>query len=238
MAYRGCDTLALDDVSMTLGHGELMGLIGPNGAGKTTLISLLATLFPPTEGHVIFKGVDLTRHPKRIRHKIGFVPQNIALYDNLTGRENILYFAQLYGLSKRIAAERARYYLDMFGLSNKGNNRLKTYSGGMKRRINLIVGLIHNPVLLFLDEPTVGIDAQSRNLILEKLSLLNHDGMAMVYTTHYMEEILRICKNVTIIDHGKIICQGGPEQLIKETPNCNDLSELFLARTGKELRDG
>ncbi len=235
--YKGSDKPALNQVSLTIDHGNLIGLVGPNGAGKTTLISLLSTMFLPSEGALRFTDIDMIRNPEHVREKIGYVPQDIALYEDLSGRENLLYFSALYGLSKRRAREQADYYLEMFGLFNKCRNRVKTYSGGMKRRINLIVGLMHDPVLLLLDEPTVGIDAQSRNLILEKLCLLNSNGMAIVYATHYMEEIEQICKKVVIIDEGKFICQGIPNKLVEQSPDCANLSELFLAKTGKALRD-
>lgn len=237
MTYPGTKIPAVDTVSLAVRKGELLGLIGPNGAGKTTLISILSTLFIPSGGTLLFDGIDMIHNPNRIRRQIGLVPQEIALYDNLTGRENLLYFASLYGLKKKKARKQVNFYMEMFGLEEKADNRVKTYSGGMKRRINLIAGLLHGPELLFLDEPTVGIDAQSRNLILEKLLLLHEQGMTMIYTTHYMEEIEKICENVAIIDQGKIICQGSPVDLIKESPDCSDLSELFFARTGKALRD-
>ncbi|WP_457576252.1 ABC transporter ATP-binding protein [Desulfomarina sp.] len=237
MTYPKTPVPALDHISLFIRKGELLGLIGPNGAGKTTLISILSTLFPPTEGTLLFDSIDMVCHPDRIRQRIGLVPQETALYNNLTGRENLLYFASLYGLRKNNAREQVNHYLEMFGLDKKADNRVKTYSGGMKRRINLIAGLLHQPELLFLDEPTVGIDAQSRNLILEKLLLLHEQGMTMVYTTHYMEEIEKICENVAIIDQGKTICHGNPAQLINGSPGISDLSELFFARTGKALRD-
>ncbi len=235
--YKGNDKPALDQISLTIDHGKLIGLIGPNGAGKTTLISLLSTMFPPSEGSLRFAEIDMIRNPEDVREKIGYVPQDIALYEELSGRENLLYFSALYGLSKKRAKDQAEHYLEMFGLFDKCRSKVKTYSGGMKRRINLIVGLMHDPTLLLLDEPTVGIDAQSRNLILEKLCLLNSNGMTIVYATHYMEEIEQICENVVIIDEGKFICQGTPNKLVEQTPDCANLSELFLAKTGKALRD-
>ncbi len=237
MTYPKTPVPALDHISLTIRKGELLGLIGPNGAGKTTLISILSTLFPPTGGTLFFENVNMVQDPDSIRPKIGLVPQETALYENLTGRENLSYFASLYGLKKKKARSRTNHYLEMFGLWEKADSRIKTYSGGMKRRINLIAGLLHEPALLFLDEPTVGIDAQSRNLILEKLLLLHNQGMTMIYTTHYMEEIEKICEKVAIIDQGKIICQGNPANLVRESPGCSDLSELFFARTGKALRD-
>ncbi len=237
MTYKGSDKPALDQVSLVINPGQLIGLLGPNGAGKTTLISLLATMFPPSEGTLNFTDIDMINHPELVRQRIGYVPQDIALYEELTGRENLIYFATLYGLGRRKAKEQSDYYLEMFGLYDKCRSKIKTYSGGMKRRINLIIGLIHNPELLFLDEPTVGIDAQSRNLILEKLCLFNSEGMTIVYATHYMEEVEQICEKVIIIDEGQLICQGSPIELIKQTPDCTNLSELFFAKTGKALRD-
>ncbi|EKD34765.1 MAG: hypothetical protein ACD_75C02200G0003 [uncultured bacterium] len=165
------------------------------------------------------------------------MPQDIALYDRLTGYENIIYFGRMYGLKRDVLQEKAKYYLDMFGLYDKRNRQVAAYSGGMKRRINLIVGLIHEPELLFLDEPTVGIDAQSRHMIMEKLAALADERMAMVYTSHYLEEVQRLCRRVVIIDEGRIVAEGTPENLVAQVEGCDDLAGLYLKKTGEHLRE-
>ena len=237
LTYADSHIPAVNGISLTLRPGELCGLIGPNGAGKTTLISIFTTLLRPQQGSLDIGGIDACRNPGAVRQRIGLVPQDIALYDRLTGYENIAYFGRMYGLTRAELRERAAYYLDMFGLWDKRNRQVAAYSGGMKRRINLIVGLIHEPELLFLDEPTVGIDAQSRHLIMEKLAALNSERMAMVYTSHYLEEVQRLCRRVVIIDLGRIVAEGTPEDLVAQTEGCDNLAELFLKKTGEHLRE-
>lgn len=237
LTYTGSDVPALNGISFSLDRGELCGLIGPNGAGKTTLLSVFTTLLRPQRGALTVAGIDALDNPAGVRHKIGFVPQDLALYDRLSGLENIYYFGRMYGLTGRSLVEKAKYYLEMFGLYDKRNRLISAYSGGMKRRINLIVGLIHDPELLFLDEPTVGIDAQSRHMILEKLAALNHGQMAMIYTSHYLEEVQTLCRRVVIIDDGRIIAEDTPKNLIAATEGCGSLAELFLQKTGEHLRE-
>ena len=234
--YKGSDSPALKAVSFSLQKGEFCGLIGPNGAGKTTLISLLTTLLRPDSGVLAIDGVDGIRYPERVREKIGLVPQDLALYDRLTGLENILFFGKMYGLQGKMLREKAHYYLDMFGLHDTAGLRVSKYSGGMKRRLNLIAGLLHDPDILFLDEPTVGIDAQSRHLIIEKLADLNQNSMTMVYTSHYIEEVEKLCRRVVIIDEGQVVAEGHPEELVRQAEGCEDLGELFLRQTGEHLR--
>jgi len=236
-SYPGNATPAINGVSFSLKRGELCGLIGPNGAGKTTLLSILTTLLAPQRGSLFFSGIDVLRNPAGVRRKIGFVPQDLALYDRLSGLENIRYFGRMYGLGGRLLAEKAKYYLDMFGLYENRARLVATYSGGMKRRINLIIGLLHDPELLFLDEPTVGIDAQSRHLILEKLAALNDEQMAMVYTSHYLEEVQTLCRRVVIIDGGRVIAEDTPQNLIAQADGCDSLAEIFLQKTGEQLRE-
>jgi ABC-2 type transport system ATP-binding protein len=235
--YAGSETPALNCISLSLGHGELCGLIGPNGAGKTTLISVFTTLLSPEKGSLLVAGLDALANPAAVRGKIGLVPQDLALYDRLTGLENISFFGRMYGLKRQLLREKAKYYLEMFGLYDKRDRQVAAYSGGMKRRINLIVGIIHDPELLFLDEPTVGIDAQSRHLIMEKLAALNHEGITMIYTSHYLEEVQLLCRRVVIIDEGRIIAEGTPDNLIAQTDGCGNLAELFLHKTGVSLRE-
>lgn len=235
--YPGSNTPALDGVSLNLDRGELLGLIGPNGAGKTSLISVLTTLLRPQRGSLHVCGIDALADAAGVRGTIGYVPQDLALYERFTGLENIHFFGRMYGLGRRELLEKAQYYLEMFGLYEKRGRLVATYSGGMKRRINLIVGLIHEPDLLFLDEPTVGIDAQSRHMILEKLTALNHRGMAMLYTSHYLEEVQQLCRRVVIIDGGRILAEGTPQDLIAQAEGCGSLADMFLLKTGVSLRD-
>ena len=236
-SYPGNAIPAINNISFSLKRGELCGLIGPNGAGKTTLLSIITTLLAPQRGSLFFSGINVLRNPAGVRRKIGFVPQDLALYERLSGLENIRYFGRMYGLGGRLLSEKATYYLEMFGLYDNRARLVAAYSGGMKRRINLIIGLIHDPELLFLDEPTVGIDAQSRHLILEKLAALNDEQMAMVYTSHYLEEVQSLCRRVVIIDGGRIIAEDTPQNLIAQAEGCDSLAEIFLQKTGEQLRE-
>jgi len=234
--YPGCSEPALDQCSLTIQEKELFGLLGPNGAGKTTVISLLSTLLQPDSGRASICGIDAQTHPDKVRNIIGLVPQDIALYANLTARENLHYFGRIYGLKGRKLKLRIEECLAWVGLEDRADQRIVTYSGGMKRRINLAIGLLHNPRFLLLDEPTVGIDAQSRNLILEKLASLPQKGTTILYTTHYMEEAEKLCTRVAIIDGGHIVAQGIPRELMSQA-GVSSLGELFLHMTGKHLRD-
>lgn len=235
--YRGASSPALENFDISIGPGEIFGLLGPNGAGKTTAISILSSLFRPDNGSVNICGVDILRYPNQARRLFGLVPQGIALYPNLTARENLCYFGRLYGLRGERLKQRVRECLELVGLEKRADKHVFTYSGGMQRRANLAAGILHSPRILFLDEPTVGIDAQSRNMILEKLSVLKQTGASMIYTTHYMEEAATLCSRIAIIDQGRIIAQGLPKELIDQHPGCSDLGDLFLKLTGKQLRD-
>ena len=235
--YPGARKPALSDFNLSLGSGEIVGLLGPNGAGKTTAISLMTGLLAPDSGSVHICGIDLFKSSRQARQWIGLVPQHIALYPNLTATENLSYLGRMYRLSGRVLKERIGACLEMVGLSNNARIRIAAYSGGMKRRANLAAALLHEPKMLFLDEPTTGIDPQSRNMILDRLSDLSRSGISMLYTTHYMEEAEKICSRVAIIDEGRIISEGSPEDLINGHPGCEHLGALFLQLTGKELRD-
>ena len=237
MTYSGCPRPALRNVSFTLSNGEFCGLIGPNGAGKTTLLSILTTLLVPGQGQLRINGMDVLTTPRQVLPAIGYVPQDLALYDRLTGRENLMFFGRMCGLDGRLLRQRAVQYLEMFGLKDRADQKVAHYSGGMKRRINLIAGLLHQPRLLFLDEPTVGVDAQSRNLILHQLEALNRQGMTILYSTHYFEEVEHRCHRVFVIDAGEIIAAGAPRQLIAELDGCASLTDFFLRKTGAQLRD-
>ncbi len=235
--YKGSSDPALSGLNISVNAGKIFGLLGPNGAGKTTAISIMSTLLRPTSGSVIICGIDAVKQPNPIKKLIGLVPQDIALYANLTVRENLRYFGRICGLKGQDLKDRIADCLEMVGLEKKADQFIFTFSGGMKRRANLAAGILHQPRILFLDEPTVGIDAQSRNMILEKLSLLKETGTTMIYTTHYMDEAEQLCDCVAIIDEGHIVAEGSPKQLINTPPGHAGLKDLFLALTGKRLRD-
>lgn len=210
------DLTAVDDVSFEIYEGEIFSLLGPNGAGKTTTISMLSTLLAPTSGDAMINGFSIKNDNMQVRNYIGIVPQEIALYDDLTALENLYYWGRLYNLGGRALELRVAEVLEQIGLTDRAKDRIKTYSGGMKRRVNIAAGLLHKPRLLFMDEPTVGIDPQSRRMILDKVKELNQQGMAILYTTHYMEEAQELSNRVGIIDHGKLIAVGTQEELTKQ----------------------
>jgi len=206
---------AIDGVSFSIEEGEIFGLLGPNGAGKSTLISMLTGLFPPENGSIKIVGIDAVADIDKVKHLIGVVPQDLALYPTLSGRENLRFFGEMYNLNSKRLSERVDAVLDIVGMNERANDVVQSYSGGMKRRINLAVGLVNDPRVLFLDEPTVGVDPQSRNHIFESVERLNQEkGLTVLYTTHYMEEAERLCHRVAIIDHGKIIALDTPRILV------------------------
>jgi ABC-2 type transport system ATP-binding protein len=200
--------VAVRDVSFSVAPGEVYGLLGPNGAGKSTTIKVLSCLVKPDGGSVTIDGLDVVTDTAKVKHLIGIVPQDLALYDDFSALENLLFFGQLYGLGGKTLKDRAMQLLEEVGLLDRAKQRVGSFSGGMKRRINIAAGLIHSPKLVYLDEPTVGIDPQSRRLILDLVKNLNQRGMSVVYTTHYMEEAEEICQRIGIIDHGHIMAEG------------------------------
>ncbi len=204
---------AVDDVSFAIEEGEVFSLLGPNGAGKTTTISMLSCLLVPTQGDAFIGGHSVTRDPMAAKKIIGVVPQDIALYEELSALENLQFWGRMYGMGGAALKQRIAEVLEEVGLADKAKQRVKTYSGGMKRRINIAVGLLHRPRLLFMDEPTVGIDPQSRRNILDSVKALNRQGMTVLYTTHYMEEAQELSQRVGIIDHGKLIALGTQQEL-------------------------
>ena len=230
-------TPAVNGLNFSILEGDVFGLLGPNGAGKTTTISIMTTLMKPTEGKVNIFGFDVENNPVQVKKAIGLVPQDIALYVGLTARENLRFFGHMYGLKGSYLEIRVSECLDFVGLTPSADQRIGTFSGGMKRRANLAAGILHKPRLIFLDEPTVGIDPQSRSMLLEKLIHLREEGVTMVYTTHYMEEAQSLCSSIAIMDEGRIIMQGPPQQLIEKHPECRNLEDLFIKMTGKHLRD-
>lgn len=212
------EIVALDRVSLSLARGEFFGLLGPNGAGKTTLMSLVAGLRAPDSGSISINGQRVGPNAMAPRHELGFVPQAIALYEELSAEENLRLFGKLYGLAGQELRARVDHGLHAAQLFERRQDKVQTYSGGMKRRINVVASILHRPALLLCDEPTVGVDPQSRNAIFEFLQRLNADGMTIVYSTHYMEEATRLCSRIAIIDHGRLLALGTLDELLTHLP--------------------
>ena len=208
-------TVAVDNLSLEIQPGEIFGLLGPNGAGKTTLVNLAVGLLKPEAGQVTIRNTLSPRDPKT-RALIGVAPQTLALYEDLTGTENLTFFGKLQGLGGKKLAERTRWALDFVQLYDRRGDRVKAYSGGMKRRLNLAIALIHDPPLLLLDEPTVGVDPQSRNAIFDNILILQREGRTILYTTHYMEEAQRLCHRVGIMDQGRLLALDSVDRLIQQ----------------------
>jgi ABC-2 type transport system ATP-binding protein len=209
---------ALDGVSLDIARGEFFGLLGPNGAGKSTLMSLVAGLRAPDGGSLALDGVAISTRDFAARAGLGLVPQHIALYDDLSAEENLRIFGQLFGLRGALLRERIEESLVAVQLADRRRHAVKTFSGGMQRRLNLVAALLHRPKLLLCDEPTVGVDPQSRNAIFDFLERLNREGLTIIYSTHYMEEATRLCSRIGIIDHGKILALGSLEELLAQLP--------------------
>ncbi|TQR21482.1 ABC transporter ATP-binding protein [Psychrobacillus vulpis] len=201
------------NINMQLEKGESVGLLGPNGAGKSTTISMLSSLVMPTSGEVFWNKVSINKNPEALRKTLGIVPQEIALYPELTAKENLAFFGRIYGLKGRLLIERTEEILLKIGLSDRKNDIVKTFSGGMKRRLNIGAALLHKPSILIMDEPTVGIDPQSRAYILDTVKQLVEEGMTLLYTSHYMEEVELLCDKIYIMDQGEIIAYGTKEEL-------------------------
>ena len=213
--YRGLQRPALDDLSLAIRPGSFFGLLGPNGAGKSTLISILCGLLTPTRGNVRMDDIDVQSARRAIKGRIGLVPQDLALYPTLTARENLQFFGRMQGLRGAHLRARTAVCLTIAGLDDQADRRIEAYSGGLKRRLNLVIGLIHEPQLLILDEPTVGIDPQSRHFIHASLRALHAAGMTIIYSTHYMEEAEQLCDDIAIIDHGRILARGTVDGLLR-----------------------
>lgn len=216
---------AVRQVSMQLEAGESVGLLGPNGAGKSTTISMLSSLIMPTSGEVLWNNVSINKNPEALRKTLGVVPQEIALYPELSAKENLYFFGRIYGLKGQLLAERSEEILEKIGLTDRKNDIVKTFSGGMKRRLNIGAALLHKPSILIMDEPTVGIDPQSRAYILDTVKQLVEEGMTLLYTSHYMEEVELLCDKIYIMDQGEIIAHGTKETL-KSLVSDNQTIEL------------
>jgi ABC-2 type transport system ATP-binding protein len=235
--YKDAEAYSLNNFSLSIKEGQIFGLLGPNGAGKTTLISLLCGLIKPTSGSFSILNMTYAKNSNEIKKIIGVVPQEYALYPTLTARENLMYFGSMYGLKGDNLKEKVIESLDLLGLLKFADKRVETFSGGMKRRVNLIAGILHNPKILFLDEPTVGVDVQSKSAIIDYLKQLNKNGTTIIYTSHHLSEAQDFCTDIAIIDRGQLFAQDTPENLIAATSNANTLEDVFISLTGKELRD-
>lgn len=239
LRYTYGDRKAVDSVSFDIAKGEIFGLLGPNGAGKTTTISCIAGLLSNWQGEILFNSESFrpSQNPKQ-RAWLGMVPQELAVYDNLSAAENLDFLAKLSGVAPSDRKRRVQELLHFAGLTDRQKELVSQFSGGMKRRLNLACGMIHSPPLVLMDEPTVGVDPQSRNHLFDSILSIRNTGTSVLYTTHYMEEAERLCDRVAIMNEGKIIALGTPRQLISELdiPDAN-LEKVFLHKTGRSLRD-
>lgn len=232
---------AVDHISLEIKEGEIFGLLGPNGAGKSTTLNMVCSLLKPTSGNIEIFGMNTSNNMKKIKKKIGYIPQELAIHGNLKAWENVELFTSLYGIKGKELKSAIDNSLKFVGLLDRKNDFAKNFSGGMKRRLNIACAIGHNPLLMIFDEPTVGIDPQSRNFILEKIKTANKNGATIIYTSHYMEEVETICSRIAIMDNGRIIAVGTREELVRlvtSKPDSNiSLEEVFLTLTGKKLRD-
>lgn len=210
-------TLAVDNINMTVDRGEIFGLLGPNGAGKSTTIKMLVGLLKQSSGDILIDGIDIKQQTLKLKSKMGLVPQDLAFYESLSAYENVAYFGSLYGLKGSRLKEMTNEALEFTGLYDKSREKAKRFSGGMKRRLNIACSIVHQPEIIIMDEPTVGIDPQSRNHILNSVKELNSRGSTIIYTSHYMEEVEGLCKRIGIMDHGRLIAYGKQEELKKLT---------------------
>lgn len=217
------DFIAVDNISLSITEGEIFGFLGANGAGKSTTINMIAGLLRSNEGEINILGKNIAKNSRFAKMNIGIVPQDLAIYEDLTAYENVRFFAGLYGLRGAELTDRVNEALEFVGLSDKQRDYPKNFSGGMKRRLNIACSIAHRPKLIIMDEPTVGIDPQSRNYILQSIRKLNQMGCTIIYTSHYMEEVEEICSRIAIIDHGKVIAEGTKEQLISIITNTKDV---------------
>ncbi len=235
--YKNAARPAVNELSLTIPEQSIFGLLGPNGAGKTTLISMLCSLYKPNKGEILINGLEVFSNLKATKQIIGVVPQEIALYSKLTAYENLMFLGQMYGIETVELKKRITENLQILGLEENANQQIQTFSGGMKRRVNLIAGILHHPKLLILDEPTVGVDIQSKTAIIECLKKLNvEQGTTIFYTSHHLHEAEDFCSHIAIIDEGKLITQGKTIDLIKEN-NCYTIEEVYLKITGNRFRD-
>jgi ABC-2 type transport system ATP-binding protein len=225
---------AVDDISFHVGKGEILGLLGPNGAGKSTTISMISTLLKPDSGDIYYADTSITDKPKVIQESLGYVPQEIALYPMLSGKDNLSFWGRNYGIKGDRLKQKMEEISEVIGIKERLKDKVKTYSGGMKRRLNIGVALLHDPEIIIMDEPTVGIDPQSRKHILDTVLALNKQGMTVIYTSHYMEEVEYLCDRICIMDQGKIIADGTKAQLIEQYDKTHGI-KLKTESNGPEL---
>jgi len=233
---RGRKIVAVDDVSFDISKGEIFGMIGPNGAGKSTLFSMLTTLTKPTSGKITVAGFDAEKEGDKIRPLIGIVPQKLSLYEDLTARENLELMSDLYEVPHKLASERIDHYLKLVELENHSDRRTRGFSGGMKQRLSVIAAVIHDPEILFWDEPTTGLDPQTRQAIWQLARKFNSEGKTMIFTTHYMEEADGICNRVAVMNEGKLVAID-PPNVLKEKSGVKNLEDAFIRLTGEMIRD-
>jgi len=237
LKYKGTDFKAIDNLSLNIQKGEVFGLLGPNGAGKTSLISILTGLIKPDEGTVKIEGLETAKSIHKIRSLIGVVPQEYALYPKLTAKENLMFFGSMYGVKNPKLKKRINDGIAQMGLAKFANKRIDTFSGGMKRRINLLAGVLHRPQVIFLDEPTVGVDVQSKRVIIDYLSQLNEVGTTIIYSSHLLHEAQTFCTRVAIIDHGVIQIEGPTHEVLISEGRVKSLEEIFIENTGKNVKE-
>ncbi len=235
--YPGRLEAAVNNLNLNIDCGDFFGLIGPNGAGKTTIISVISSLIKPTDGRVFINGKDINNSLSEVKNIFGIVPQEIALYDKLTVYENLKYYGSLFGIKRVALNSRIDFLLARLNLLHYKHHKIKNLSGGMKKRINLAAGILHDPEIIILDEPVVGLDVQSKKLVREFLKELNLQEKTILYTSHIMEDIEKMCNKTAIIDYGKITDKGSPAELINKHKDCNNLEEVFLKLTGQKTRD-
>ncbi len=230
------DTKAVDNISFMVADGDIFGLLGPNGAGKSTTISMIASLIKPDSGQILYNGENVMQNPRALQLNLGLVPQDIALYPSLTGLENLKFWGRAYGLSGTRLSNRIDTVSAIIGIKERLSDRVKRYSGGMKRRLNIGAALLHEPKLIIMDEPTVGIDPQSRNHILDTVKQLAENGVTVVYTSHYMEEVELLCNRVCIMDNGRIIASGTKNEIIQSIGANSEIELRLSAKDNKLLQ--
>lgn len=235
--YPNSSKRAVSDLSFEIDEGSVFGLLGPNGAGKSSTVMMLCGLMKPDSGSVSVFGLDMPDNGVEVRKQIGVAPQEIALFPTLTAYENLFYFGRMYGMAKAEITSQIKTYLNTFGLIEKKNKMVSTFSGGMRRRLNLIAAILHKPKLIILDEPTAGVDVQSRNMILDFLDTIKQEGTTIIYSSHVLEEAERICSHLGIIDEGRLITSGTKAGILSAHTDCKNLEQVFLKLTGRNIRD-
>lgn len=231
LQYKGTDFKAIDQLDLCIAKGEVFGLLGPNGAGKTSLISMLSGLINPDKGKILIEGENLSEYSLSIQKKMGIVPQEYALYPKLSAKENLLFFGRMYGVYGRELYRRVDEGIEKMGLTKFTHKKIQTFSGGMKRRINLLAGVLHKPSIIFLDEPTVGVDVQSKQVIMTYLHQLNQEGTTIIFSSHLLHQAQNFCTRIGILDNGKIQVEGATQDILMYEGKIRSLEEIFVAFT-------